>query len=155
MPRLLSPTDKQRLVVCLRQITKLHFKLPLDLGTTTKELADKIYDATPQQRQTIIESITAQSLISSKKEKKAASASWKLKVHTMTEKGAAAAHSYIKKPKGMDKHIIKDGLPQVGQQAVQALEDQWRPLWQAPGRRGAPQGAPHLSAPERQHKAQQ
>ena len=44
----------------------------------------------------------------------------------------------------MDQHIQSNGLPQVGQEAVKALEEQWRPLWQAPGRRLAP----HEGAPE-------
>ena len=79
-----------------------------------------------------------QSNMSNKKDMIAASAAWKLKAHTMTEKGAAAAHAYIKKPKGMDQHILSNGLPQIGQKAIQTLEAQWRPLWQAPGRRGAP-----------------
>ena len=43
----------------------------------------------------------------------------------------------------MVQHIQSNGLPQVGQQAVRALEEQWRPLWQAPGR----SRAPHQSTP--------
>ena len=62
----------------------------------------------------------------------------------MMSKGAAAAHNYIKRPKGMKHHIQSNGLPQVGQEAVKVLEDQWRPLWQAPSRRPAT----HQAAPQ-------
>ena len=145
VPRMLSTMDQQQVATCLRQITKIKkLQLPEDLGGSTANLADRIFDATASQRQGIIQSITERAIRSTKKDKIAASKSWKLKAQTMTEKGAAAAHKYIKKPKGMDQHIQSNGLPQVGQEAVKALEEQWRPLWQAPGRRLAP----HEGAPE-------
>ena len=136
-PRRLCTQDQQRLAACLRQIMQLRsVQLPAELGNSFSNLTELIYNATTAQRQGIIQCITDHAITAAKSDKKAAASAWKLNAHTMMDKGAAAAHRHIKMPRGMEQHIQSNGLPQVGQQAVQALVQTWRPLWQAPSKPG-------------------
>ena len=70
IPRKLSATAQQAIATCLRQIVATQLQLPDELGSATNKLADKIYEATPTQRQDILQNITIHSDKSSKNDKK-------------------------------------------------------------------------------------
>ena len=56
----------------------------------------------------------------------------------MTKGGGRAAHAFSRGPGGSAPHLLHRGLPQVGQAAVEAIWEQWKPLWQEPIRMQEP-----------------